>query len=286
MTLRIVFHDVGHGQAIHAFMPSGHVVVIDLGCSADFSPLEWLKGQTKTIDKLIITHPHGDHIDEILDIKKHGLNVRQLWRPKWLTAEEIYAANQIEYKEKVDAYLAMSGSYTHPIPDDELIGNPSVTGGAKLKTFASSACGRSNVNNHSGVAVLEYQGLKVVVPGDNEPPSWKELLKNPDFVSAASRADVFLASHHGRESGYHADLFNETVGIKKPRLCVVSDGRVQNTDATNRYSYHASGWVVHSRAGNGSGERLCLTTRTDGHVDVQIGKGQTDGKTFLSVTAG
>ena len=38
-------------------------------------------------------------------------------------------------------------------------------------------------------------------------------------------ANIFMASHHGRESGYCADIFE-----KKPNLCVVSDGRVQDTE--------------------------------------------------------
>jgi ABC-type microcin C transport system duplicated ATPase subunit YejF len=28
-------------------------------------------------------------------------------------------------------------------------------------------------------------------------------------------------------------------------ICVMSDGRVQDTDATSRYSAHASGWTIH-----------------------------------------
>lgn len=78
MTPRILIHDVGHGQAVHAWTPTGELVVIDLGCSSAFSPLEWLSGQSKTIDKLIITHPHGDHIDEFLLIKEMGFKARQL----------------------------------------------------------------------------------------------------------------------------------------------------------------------------------------------------------------
>ncbi len=94
MILQVFVHDVGHGQAVHAVTPAGETVVIDLGCSADFSPLEWLGGKTKTIDKLVITHPHGDHIDEILMLNKMGFTVRQLWRPNWLPKDEVYKQNQ------------------------------------------------------------------------------------------------------------------------------------------------------------------------------------------------
>lgn len=281
MSLEIFVHDVGHGHSIHAFTPSGHCVVIDLGCSADFSPLEWLGKQTKTIDSLVISHPHGDHIDEIQLLQAYGFKVRQLWRPKWLTEEEVRKANQKTYAEKLDTYFDLSGGYTRSLDESEVIGNPSVSGGVTIRQFASDECGRSNINNHSGVVVFDYLGIKVVIPGDNEPASWNALLKNPEFVSAIKGAYVFLASHHGRESGYLSDLFAKDK--LAPRLCLVSDGRVQDTDATSRYSAHAQGWKVGSRSSSDRTERSCLTTRSDGTVHIKIGSNP-GGASYLSVT--
>ena len=282
MSLRIIVHDVGHGQAVHAFMPSGHVVVIDLGRSIKFSPLEGLASQTSTIDSLVVTHPHGDHIHEILALGVQGLSVRQFWRPSWLTEAEIRNANQTVYDGHVNRYIAMSAHYTTPIPSNEVIGNPDVSGGVRITCHASVNCGRSNINNHSWVVVFEYLGVKVVIPGDNESPSWQELIKNPAFLNAAKAPDVFLASHHGRLSGYYSDLFANTEGIDKPRLCAVSDGQVQDTDAAGRYSYHARGWDVRSRRNGRVAQRFCVTTRTDGHIEIEVG--QNAQGTFLSVT--
>lgn len=279
MTLKIFIHDVGHGHAVHAFTPNGQSVVIDLGCSKDFSPLDWLRRETDTIDSLMITHPHGDHIDEILELERLGFNVRQIWRPKWLSEKDVRDANQSSYAEKLDCYFDMSNNrFTHPIQESELVGNPNVSGGASITKHYSSDCGTSNINNHSGVAVFEYLGVKVVIPGDNEPPSWKSLLEKKSFTEAVSGAHLFLASHHGRESGYYSELF-KTIG---PKLCVVSDGRVQDTDATSRYSGHADGWLVHSRSGGESSDRKCLTTRSDGHIEITIGK-NANGGAFLDV---
>ena len=280
MTLRILIHDVGHGQAVHAWTPAGELIVIDLGCSSAFSPLEWLSGQTKTIDNLIITHPHGDHIDELLLIYEMGFIVRQLWRPRWLEKKSVYEQNQSAYSEKLDAYFEMSDRFTGKIADSELVGNPVVSGGVSIKKFSSKNCGQSNINNHSGVIVFDYCGVTVVVPGDNEPASWHELLKQPDFVSAINRSNVFMASHHGRKSGYCADIFD-----RKPNLCVVSDGRVQDTDARDRYSHHAKGWKVKKRNDLPSEERYCITTRRDGFIDISIGQ-NANGKGYLSVEIG
>lgn len=281
MGLRVYIHNVGHGQAIHAFTPGGQCIAIDLGCSADFSPLEWLSGSSKTIDSLIITHPHGDHIDEMLILKKLGLKVRQLWRPNWLPKDEVYKQNQRADTDKLDGYFEMSDSYTETILDSELVGNPDVNGGVSIKEFASSTCGVSNINNHSGVVIFDYLGIRLIIPGDNEPPSWRTLLEQSSFKSAVAGAYVFMASHHGRESGYCPELF-EAFPEKMPKLCVISDGRTQDTDATNRYSYHAHGWKVHSRSGCPSEDRYCVTTRSDGFIKIDIGQNQ-DGGNYLAV---
>ena len=248
--------------------------------SNTFSPLAWLKKNTSVIDSLVITHPHGDHIDEILDLQPAGFRVRQLWRPSWLTSDEVRQANQAVYEAKVTRYLEMSQRYSGAIPPDELVGNPAVSGGVTISQYASVACGRSNINNHSGVVIFDYLDIKILIPGDNEVPSWQELLKKPEFVSAAKTPDVFLASHHGRDSGYCAELF-EVIG--KPRLCMISDGRVQDTDARGRYSYHARGWIVHSRSGRPSVRRRCVTTRTDGCIDIMVGQNTNSGKNFLEI---
>ncbi len=275
--LRILIHNVGHGQAVHVFTPVGQTVVIDLGRSANFSPLEWLRGQTSTIDLLTITHPHGDHIDEIVLLEKMGFTVRQFWRPGWLPRDEVYSQNQGSYKSKLDTYFEMSDSYTAPIKESERVGNPSVSGGVSIRQYASSSCGVSNINNHSFVTVLDYRDVTVVIPGDNEQASWNELMKNRDFATAMNRVNVFMASHHGRESGYYAEIFTG-----KPNLCVVSDGPVQDTDARQRYSYHAEGWIVNKRNDGSSEKRNCVTTRQDGFIDIEIGL-NANSKTYLSV---
>lgn len=283
MSLRVIVHDVGHGQAVHAFTPNGQVVVVDLGSSAAFSPLKWLRSHTSTIDSLVITHPHGDHIDEILSLDDRNFRVRQLWRPKWLAEMEVREANQSAYNAQVNCYLEMSREYCHSVPPGEQVGNPAVSGGVSIKKYASSGCSRSNINNHSGVVVFEYLGLKIVIPGDNENPSWKELLDNSEFVKTARAPDVFMASHHGRQSGFYGGLFDTSQGIGKPRLCVVSDGRVQDTDAVDRYSYHARGWQVYSRRDSAPTQRSCVTTRANGWIEIKIGQSTDGGTAFLSV---
>jgi competence protein ComEC len=281
MTLRVLIHDVGHGQAVHIFTPNGKAIVIDLGCRANFSPLTWLKNDRgPIIDSLIVTHPHGDHIDEILLLKDLGFTIGQFWRPKWLDNGKVYEQNQSNYGEKLDAYYQLSDSYTRSISKGENIHDPIVNGGVSINVFASQDCGQSNINNHSGVVSIEYEDSTIMIPGDNEPASWRSLLNQPNFVTALKKTDIFMASHHGRESGYCAEIF-ET----KPWLCAISNGRVQDTDAAARYSAHALGWTVNRRNGLTS-QRNCITTRSDGYIDIKVGINSNGGQAYLDVSIG
>lgn len=283
MTTEIFIHDVGAGHAVHAITPDGKVIVIDLGCSPDFSPLEWLKKKTGTaiIDLLVITHPHGDHLDEVLKLDGLGMQVRQLSRPTWLTEAEIRAANQIDYTKHVDKYLEMNAKYVHGVrPEEKIVDNPAGTGGASIKLFWSQDCGHSQINNHSAVVSLSYATSTVIIPGDNEAPSWRVLLGQPDFVTTLKAANIFMASHHGRESGYCADVFADD---RKPNLFVISDGVVRDTDAAPSYSQQARGWRVHARDGTESRGKNVVTTRANGMVEIKLGYTAPD-KPYRAVT--
>jgi beta-lactamase superfamily II metal-dependent hydrolase len=280
MSLKILIHNVGHGHAIHAITPANELVVIDLGSSADYSPLGSLPLDRKTIDFLVLSHPHADHLSEIDKLKQ--FTVRQLSRPKWLTQQEIAAGNKPSDSGLIASYCTFSDRFIDPIPDNERVGNPSVSAGVTFKTFYSHKCGRSNLNNHSAISVFNYLGVNVIVPGDNEAASWNELLMNPEFEAFLPDTAFFLASHHGRESGFHLDLFNKK-GLA-PKLCAVSDGPVGPTGATADYSRMASGWNVLSRSTSTFKPRSCLTTRSDGNILLEIHKDKATGATFMSAT--
>lgn len=97
-------------------------------------------------------------------------------------------------------------------------------------------------------------------------------------MTAIKDADILLAPHHGRESGFNIDFVNQV----NPKLTVVSDGRFCETSANARYSAKSSGWTVHKKSGQ-SEIRKCLTTNSDGEVLIKFGY-LSDNKPYLSVT--
>jgi beta-lactamase superfamily II metal-dependent hydrolase len=181
-------------------------------------------------------------------------------------------------KAKFEKYCEINNRYSEPVQSNSVnsTSNPDNWGGLKILSFTPTTCNHDNFNNHSIVVVLEFAGIKIVIPGDNEKCSFDELLDKQGFEEAITNADILLAPHHGRESGYHLDFIN----LVNPRLTVVSDGRFCETSANARYSEKSRGWSVKQ---NGEFKtRKCLTTNSDGEVLVSFGYNN-ENKAFLSV---
>ena len=284
MSTRVVFWNVQHGHATYIRSPNGKNIVVDLGTGSvgsnqpDFSPLLHLKNSwgVRALHQLIITHPHRDHIDDILRID--SLRPTVFTRPKHLTPEEILAGVQRQARPKFDKYIELDQRYIGDpagSPDDPT--DMSKYGGLEMHSFVPKRCPRSNLNNHSVVSSFGFEGIKVVIPGDNEAPSFQELYESQHFQAIMRDADILLAPHHGRASGFDAEFVN----LVNPRLTVISDGPFGDTSATSRYSQTSRGWQVQRRSGL-SEFRKCVTTRRDGVIVAEFGF---DGMNpFLSVT--
>ncbi len=282
--LTCVFWDVQHGNATYINTPANEHIVIDLGVGSykqpnvPFSPLLHLKRKygVRQLDGVVITHPHRDHLDDIGNFD--ALSPRVLSRPKHLREADVHGGN-LPASPVVEEYLRISARYNQPVSPEESPFSPPWSGGHTITKFTPTACSRDNLNNHSIVTVVTYAGLKLLIPGDNEPPSWDELLAQPDFVQAIGGTDILLAPHHGRESGFSPALFDRI----QPRLTVISDGRFGDTSATARYVGVTRGWKVHHRLTGDSEQRKCLTTRRDGVVIVKCGY-SAGNRPYLNVT--
>jgi beta-lactamase superfamily II metal-dependent hydrolase len=284
----VVFWDVQHGHSSYIKTPNSRHIVVDLGTgdysgkNLEFSPLRHLRYNygVKQLDYVVITHPHLDHIDDILNFDL--LDPKVLNRSKQLTNDEVMEGVREKDKAKFEKYCEINNRYSESLALDSpnRVSNPDNWGGLVIQTFTPTTCDHENFNNHSIVVVIEFAEMKVVIPGDNEKCSFDELMGRDSFKKAIENADILLAPHHGRESGFHIDFVNKV----NPRLTIVSDGRFCETSANARYSAKSRGWTVHHR--NGSSEtRKCLTTNSDGEVLVRFGY-QSDNTRFLEVKIG
>ena len=272
MTLRFITWDVEHGSAAYAQTPNGKHIVFDLGArrpaETGFSPLAhlWNQWGVRCLDLVVITHPHLDHIEDIMNFDAFSPKV--LIRPSHLTEDEIWGGNKnasTETKNIIEKYIEIDKKYNQPVGPEENPSQPANNGGVSLEFFFPKGCPTNNVNNHSVVAVMTYEGVKFLLPGDNESCSWDELLDDQYFLQAIQNTHILVAPHHGRESGYDSNLFEYI----NPVLTVISDGRFVDTSATSRYSAVTGGWVVNRRNGDPK-KRYCVTTRKDGVIDITV----------------
>lgn len=282
--VELVFWDVQHGHAAYIKSPNNRHIAIDLGTgdysgkNLEFSPLKHLKYKygVNQLDYVVITHPHLDHIDDILNFDL--LSPKVFCRPRHLTNAEVMKGVREQDKEKFAKYCEINDRYVTNIdggPNDPTIA--SNYGNMAISVFHSTSCPHDNFNNHSVLTVIEFANLKVVISGDNEKGSYEELLINEEFKKAIKDSDILLAPHHGRDSGFNLDFIN----LVNPRLTVVSDGRFCDTSANGRYSAKSRGWKVHKSDGTSS-ERKCLTTNSDGEVYIHFGYNEKNER-YLSV---
>lgn len=282
----LVIWDVQHGNAIYLKTPNGKHIVIDLGVGSyghhgqGFSPLLHLRDNygVKQIDFVIITHPHKDHIEDMLNFKI--LNPKVFRRPQNITREDVLPAVLEKDRPIFEEYFRIHESYNSPIDENDPINpsKPENLGGLSIQTFKISNLPKSNLNNLSILTVVTLEGIKIVLPGDNEIQSLDELMKQDDFKSAVKDADVLLAPHHARESAFHPEFVKHV----NPRIVAVSDGSYADTSAIDRYRAYARGWGVHSNGVRTN--RYTLSTYNEGVIVVHFGASTSPGfKNFLYV---
>ena len=289
-TLDIIFWDVQHGSATYIKTPNGTTIAYDLGTGSlgengnEFSPLFHLKQKygLQQLDEVIVTHPDFDHISHILQF--NNIYVRTLERPTSIADAEILEkldlASDAHQKAIFQKYLDICHSYCHPTSPQQDPNRPENNGGVTIQNYHPTPDIKTKrINNHSIVTLVTCAGCRILLTGDNETPSWNELLHNSEFIRNVRGIDVFLAPHHGRESGFSKELLD----IIQPRLVIVSDGPLGNTSVTDYYSNRARGWQVNHRLKQFSEDRYCVTTRKDGVILAKIGL-KSNGSTNLDIS--
>ena len=265
--------DVKHGNAIYIRTPNEKHIVIDLGVGdysegqEDRSPLETLANHYKIgkIDYLVITHPHKDHIKDILNLDKLDLGPRSCRRPRTFDISTLMDGVRSVDKPIFEKYIQIDSDYNQLVSSDRDTDNPDNYGGVSIKFFQNGTRDDKNLNNHSILTIIDYATIRVVIPGDNEYNSLEKFMNREDFRNAIKDCDILIAPHHGRESAYH----QEFVAHCNPRLTIVSDGSICETSSNGKYSSNSRGWKVHFRGD--LVPRKMLTTNSDGEIYIDFG---------------
>jgi len=213
----IHFFDIGQGDAIFIEVPNGNQILIDGGSSIRI--LDKLGGVMpfwdRSLDLIILTHPHADHLDGLLEVLKrydadmimetgvnHSLPEYEEWR-KLLNEKEIRV---ITAKRGQRVRLAESAGLDVLMP---------------FRNFSGES--PKNIHESMIVAKLYYGSNTAFLTGDAEKSLEYQLL----FYGGDLNSDILKVGHHGSKTSTSEEFLKAV----SPELAIISVGR------KNRYGH-------------------------------------------------
>ncbi len=261
MDLRIF--DVSHGFCAYLTADNGNVMLFDCGHNerTGFRPSDYLLNNGCTgIEHLIIQNFDQDHLSDFPSVISK-LPVKYFFRNRSILPNQLQALKEESgpLTPAMEKVLEMHKNYVHPIEGPPLF--PSI----EFEIFYNQYPAFGDTNNLSLVSFIHFDGLDIVFPGDLEKAGWETLLKNPLFLTHLRRVNIFIASHHGRATGYCEDVFKYCT----PDIVIISDKEVVHETQKQIYAKHTNGVPWNS----GPDRRYVLTTRSDGMIRISKSSG-------------
>ncbi|NLN81865.1 MAG: MBL fold metallo-hydrolase [Clostridiales bacterium] len=263
--LVLKIYDVEYGSCSHIITPRGQHIIIDLGSKSNKSICSHLKNKYfyngATIDYLVLTHLHEDHIHDLPKLDIFDINPRILLRPKAAFDLEYKDSDPEYYKQIVNKANQLNRTYTSPVLESESPVLSNNNGGVDFAFFSPDEDQyTSNPNSFSNIIVLKYAGFKIIVTGDNPADILSEMLqRNKTFAESIRNTSILVAPHHGRDG----EFCEEFVSLANPLVTVFSDG-------TRRYQTQAYSLMRYANKTRGvtwnGQQRYVFTTRADGTI--------------------
>lgn len=266
MDIRI--YDVEHGDCILLLSSQNEAVLVDCGynTTTGWRPSEGLAkqgfGERRRLHHLIVTHPDQDHLADLPGVLEK-LKPLHVWQHP-----QLYLKNLGELKATLskaqDAYVARSKSTAELQPIEATRQFRSM----ELRQFYLPVGSVRDVNDLSLLTFIKEDGFTVCLPGDLNARGWRLHLQNKAVQYWLRETNLFIASHHGRPTGYLDKVFE----FLSPRLIVISDKeQTKGRTVIQRAPYreHARG----VKLSDGSFRKV-LTTRNDGRIRVVVKDGK------------
>ncbi len=249
--LRVVFLDVGQGDATLIQTPLGKNILVDTGpgFDIDYALARYMDASDRHIDTVILTHPDTDHVSGTLTLLDR-YQVDRVFHSGLMAGAPIYST--IAEKTR-----------SQKIPSQRLVAGQKllIEPGLYFEVLWPQQYLESlDSNDYSIVLQLVYGDKKILLPGDIPKHIEVDIV---DVYGSSLGSDILKLSHHGSSTSTH-ELFMDAVA---PEYSIVSAA------CSNRFG-HPHGEVLNIVYHEGS--RLLDTCR-DGDIVFEF----KDGDFFL-----
>ena len=257
--LRCTFLSVGHGTCAVLEMPDGEVLIYDAGRMGIpssgvnvVSEFLWSRGITH-VDGILMSHADADHYNLV-----PGLMNR-------FSVGEVFVASRMLENEGRGVAILRDAIRQASVPIRQLQTNDVLVFGAAwvrvLHPLAEGVPGSDNAN--SVVINVEFQGRRILLPGDLESPGLEDVM-----AELPLDVDLAMAPHHG---SLRSDPRGFT-GWCTPEFVVISGGRDSRHAQIRRAFEHGGAIVLH--------------TAYDGAVTATVSEHQIRLESFLGGSVG
>lgn len=268
--MRIVVWDVEHGACAmvqHVLgQVGGRLAMIDSGSKPTWNPSSYITQviNRQRLDYLFITNADQDHMSDLQGLWDANIDIPVLYRNPSYTGEEMREIKSLSGPLTADAkrYVAACSAFNQPVSKPFDLHMSGIT----TSVFWNDYPAFTKTNDLSLVIFIKYAGFKMLFPSDLEKAGWLALLQRDDFRAELMHTDVLVASHHGRENGFCAGIFNYFT----PGAVVISDKPIthetQRMVPDYRRVVRDNGVIVRSTGK----QRHVLTTRRDGWIQFTV----------------
>lgn len=202
--LRVSFIDVGQGDSEFIELPNGETMLIDAGTNeTGKNVVDYIKSLGYTsIDYVVGTHPHEDHIGGLDDVIK-TFDIGSIYMPK-VTADTKTFEDVLDAAESKNLMINTAKSGVSIMDTEDL----------SVKFLAPTLDIYENTNDYSAVVKVVYGDTSYLFTGDAE--EFSESLITDDV-----NADVLKVGHHGSSTSTSTEFLKKV----SPSSAVISCGK-------------------------------------------------------------
>ncbi len=208
--LKVIFFDVGQGDAIFVETPQRHQILIDGGPSEDLF-LEKLSKEIpfydRSIDLIILTHPERDHLRGLIGVLKAYKVDYVLITGVEKESKDYQFFERLIEKEKTKVIFAKRGERI-------LAGKVSLIVLFPFESLKGKIF--KNTNNTSIVSLLKFNKISFLFTGDIYKKIEKELIREVNL-----KADILKVAHHGSKTSSSGEFLKAV----SPKIAVISVGK-------------------------------------------------------------